>query len=568
MSIGSVGIPKAAIVLGSVTPPQGDIVDLLVHLGCTKEVSSFELLLQNWSEKYSPSGSYPILVGANGSISLGRGSNVPQLISLRVENIEYQPFPEGKAFEYYLKVSGRCYGERLFRNTVTKTYDSMKGEAIVKDLMDNFAGLGHIRSGTELVQNTSTTYYGLDYEDTPLWDILRMIAQTADNSGVIGYDFRVAPDDLFEFFPIGSKNASISLVNLPEVATYRKEISRVRNKIYVYGAPQKLLPSDQDSWTESLTGWSCGGTDTLSLDSAHKVLGNYSIYDQSALAYPNPSIQMLYQLVPASPGVLGLRCGGNTGYKRLNYAYRLSGSCSGGNYWFQLLRVCLYAPDYQNLFQKDHWIPDNLQQDQNWHYNQEMLGKEYMYQAGAEDYWVPVGNSDWKNIKYIYFYGWGVVGPSGTQGYIGLNIDKMFFDQGRFSAVEEDSSSESAYGLRELAETDDDLLSDAACDLRAKSLRDYYKSPAEYISVKSTVVDYGNTPVLPADMIHVTLPNENVDGNYRVDSVEYHGDAGLQTLETTFELGKIPPQLADYLYGLRKRVTLEKIARSKAAGRQ
>jgi hypothetical protein len=563
VSIGSVGIPKAAITLGSVSPPQGDVVDLLVHLGCTKEVSSFELLLQNWNQKYSPGGSYPILVGANSTISLGRGSNVPLLLTGRVESIEYQPYPEGKPLEYYLKVSGRCKGELLFRRTITKTYDNIKGEAIVKDLMDSFAYLSHVRGGVEQVQNTSTTYYGLDYEDTPLWDILRMIAQTADFNGVIGYDFRVAPDGLFEFFPIGEKTAFVSLVDKAEVATYRKEISRVRNKIYVYGAPQKLLPSDQDSWTESLTNWSCQSGDTLSLDGTNKVMGSYSIYDQSALAAGSQNLKMWYTL----PYVI--RTGGNTGYKRLNYAYRLSGSCSGGNYWFTDLYVWLICDDMTSYFVKHHAIPSNLQQDQNWHYNQEMLGKEYMYQAGTEDYWyVGYGTPDWKRIIQVLFQGFGINGPLGTSAYIGLNIDRMFFDQGRFSAVEEDSGSESSYGLRELAETDDDLLSDAACDLRAKSLRDYYKNPAEYISVKSTVLDYAGTPVLGGDMIQVALPNENINGSYRVDSVEYHGDAGLQTLETTFELGKIPPQLADYLYGLRKRVTLEKIARSKAAGRQ
>jgi len=52
----SVAIPKAAIVFGGVTPPQGDVVSLTVHLGCTKEVSSFSCLLQNWDKKYSPGG--------------------------------------------------------------------------------------------------------------------------------------------------------------------------------------------------------------------------------------------------------------------------------------------------------------------------------------------------------------------------------------------------------------------------------------------------------------------------------------------------------------------------------
>ena len=56
----SVEIPKVTIAIGPYGIPQGDVIDLKVHLGCTNEVSSFELLLQNWDKKYSPSGSYPI----------------------------------------------------------------------------------------------------------------------------------------------------------------------------------------------------------------------------------------------------------------------------------------------------------------------------------------------------------------------------------------------------------------------------------------------------------------------------------------------------------------------------
>ena len=65
----SVNPPSVAIVFGSVTPPQGDVVWLRLHLGCTKEVGSFELLLQNWNGKYSPNGSYPIAVGLDGTFT-------------------------------------------------------------------------------------------------------------------------------------------------------------------------------------------------------------------------------------------------------------------------------------------------------------------------------------------------------------------------------------------------------------------------------------------------------------------------------------------------------------------
>ena len=86
-----------------------------------------------------------------------------------------------------------------------------------------------------------------------------------------------------------------------------------------------------------------------------------------------------------------------------------------------------------------------------------------------------------------------------------------------------------------------------------RQLLNYLKDPAEYLTIRSTVIDYGTTPLLPGDKIHVTLPNENVDADFRILSVEYHVDARMQTLEITLELGRETPMLADYLYALRSK---------------
>jgi hypothetical protein len=121
--------------------------------------------------------------------------------------------------------------------------------------------------------------------------------------------------------------------------------------------------------------------------------------------------------------------------------------------------------------------------------------------------------------------------------------------------MQQDTGSQNSYGLRELTETDEELKSDNECLLRAKALLDYYKNPTEQLTVKSTVMDYGNTPILPGDKIHVTLPNENVDADFRVESVEYRVDAKMQMLEVTLELGREKPMLADYLYALRSKTS-------------
>jgi len=57
------------------------------------------------------------------------------------------------------------------------------------------------------------------------------------------------------------------------------------------------------------------------------------------------------------------------------------------------------------------------------------------------------------------------------------------------------------------------------------------------LALRSTVVDYGDTPVLSADKIHVVLPNENVNLDFRVLGVEYYVDGKMQALELTLKLG-------------------------------
>ena len=506
----SVALPVVAIVFGSVTPPQGDVRELRAHLGCTNEVSSFNCLLQNFDKKYGPGGTYPINVGDDGSISIGRGVNCPLIATVRVEEIRC----ESTSVENYIRVRGRCWGERLFRRVVTKTYENKKGEEIVKDLIDNYVGLSHVRNSTELIENTDTTYTLLEYENTPVFDILKYIASTADKAGVIGYDFRVTPDAKFEFFPRNSKTSSVSLSERLEVSEYEKSIFRKRDKIFVYGAAEKALPIDKDAWTESLTPadgvWSAWAT--LSLESSDKIMGSYSIKTSGGSAtvleftlnagkevncdlYPS----LTFQLKPAS-----------------GYPY-----------------FTIQLEDTAGMIVRRHLqVPDG-----EWSLQTFAVGKDH-----SDEWEHSVFNSqpfDWENVKKLSFY------ISTTVG-VDFRVDNLFFNHRRWSAIY-------GAGQRELAETNEELHSDNECLLRAKALYDYLSSPAEYIKVTSDVIDYGTTPILAGDRIWVTLPNENIDGYYRVISVEYYPRARDQTLEVTLELGREPMLLADYLYALRSK---------------
>jgi len=523
----SVGIPKMAVVFSSVTPPQGDIIDCRVHLGCTNEVSSFDLLLQNWDKKYSLGGSYPINVGMDGSISIGRGTNVPQIITCRVESVKCESTPT----ENYIRVSGRCLGEKLFRKVVTKTYENKKGEEIVKDLLDYYVGLSHNRGGTELVEDTSTTYTKLEYENTPVFDILKYIAASADKQGVIGFDFRIAPDAKFEFFPRLSKTSPVSLNELIETSEYQKDISRVRNKVTVYGVADKSAPLDKDAWTESLTPsdgvWSVEQAEnTISLDSESKVKGSYSIKTVTGTAE---------MAIPAFTLNSGKEVNANL-YPLLSFYIALAQYC------ITSIRITLY-----DIAGKTAYRDEDVANDEKWYKIDLKVGSVNALE------WVNVQSGfDWSQIKKIRFMGTYSGGEQNTRA---MWIDALYFGGRRYSSTQEDTGSQNAYGLRELVEVNEELYSDNECMLHAKALLVNLKDPAEYLTIKSTVIDYGNTPLLAGDKIHVALPNENVDADFRILSVEYHVDAKTQTLELTMELGRETPLLADYLYTLRRKTS-------------
>ena len=155
---------------------------------------------------------------------------------------------------------------------------------------------------------------------------------------------------------------------------------------------------------------------------------------------------------------------------------------------------------------------------------------------------------DWTQIKKVRFDCWFTGAGTGS-----FWIDSLYFGGRRYSSTQEDTTSQTNYGLRELVEVDEELYSDNECMLRAKALLNHLKEPAEYLTLRSTVIDYGDTPILPGDKIHVTLPNENVDADFRILNVEYYVDAKTQTLEITLQLGHEQPFLADYLFALRSK---------------
>ncbi|XHH10468.1 MAG: hypothetical protein ACFCUE_07525 [Candidatus Bathyarchaeia archaeon] len=526
----SVTSPSVAVAFGSVAPPQGDVIWLRVHLGCTKEVGSFEALLQNWNGKYSQNGAYPITVGLDGSISIGRADSCPQIMACRVENLKYQSTPT----ENYLHVSGRCWGERLFRRAITKTYENKKAEEIVKDLLDYYVGLSHVRDDVELVEDTDTTYTKLEYSDTPVMDILQEIAGSADRQGVIGFDFRVAPDGKFEFFPKGTKTSAVNLAETIETSEYSKDIIRVRNRITVYGTQDKSVPADKDQWTETLTptdGTWTATAGTVSFDTTTKTRGLGSIKTYAE------------QLVYAGC-LLTLNSGKEVNtdqYPLLNFALYQDANFNGN------VTLSLYDTT-SHMANKEFTVGNNK-----WFQNQFPVGQ------ANRDLWQVEAGFNWKQINRIQVTCW--FADSGPSSFW---VDGLFFSGKRYSNMQEDSVSQASFGLRELVEVNEEYCSDLECESHAKALLSNLKDPAENLTLKSSVIDYGTAPILAGDKMHVVLPNEDVNSDFSVLSVEYIADGKTIALETTLELGKEKPLLADYVYALRSRTDrLSRIKKSR-----
>ncbi len=537
--------PNVALVFGAISPPQGDITGLSIKLGGTNKVSTFVVTLRNTNGKYGVGGATPITVGMDGSISMGRTPYCPLLITCRVEDVDIETSPT----ESYATISGRCWGEKLFRYTVTKNYLAQKGEYIVKDILDYYAGLSHARGGVELVANTDTTYSDLEYEDSPAWDILKYIAETSDKSGAIGFDFRVEPDGKFAFFAKGSKYHNVLKINEPgsenvDISSrYRKNISRVRNRIKIYGLADKSYPTDKVSWTRSLTpadGAWASGIGTVSLDATGAPDGGACVKVRVGSSYGN--VLDLNFTAGHEPDcnlypVIGLQIKAETSF-------------SGNGFILLMDDAVKFASKTISV------SPD---------------GEFHVLEMGVGDAYA----NQWENVDAGF--NWSKITkirinqgfPTGV-GSGSFWVHRMYVGGRRFAYQSDDVTSQAAYGIREYVETDEELWTDNECMLRAKSLLAFLKDPDLFITVKSSLFSYNDSAILPGDSIKTWLSDAGISDTWlRVDTIEYIiPDGQTDRLEIKIDLERVHPQMADYLYGLRTfTVNVEKLSRTKTGKR-
>jgi hypothetical protein len=524
----SVADPAFTIYLGPTAGAisQSDVKECLIHLGGTKEVSSWTLKLYNFNGKYTQSGAQPIALGEDGYIDLGRGGTVPRLITTRTEGIRYESTPQ----ENYIIISGRCWGEKLFRYKFTGTFLAYKGEAIIIRLLDYYAGLSHNRSGTELVETTDTTFNEMVNDDSDVFEVIQKVAEASDKAGVIGYDFRVAPDGKFEFFQRGSKTCSVNLIDKIENSKIELDIFRVRNKVTIKGAPLRSSPYDKDETVESLTPasgtWYCVAGDSQSVDGT-VLFGNASgsIKNSTGVNYFGAE-----QLVFNTP----VDC---DTYPILFLAL-LRGSALTGPF-----HIVIFDSGGHQASKTVENV-DSIA----WSVFKLNVGLKY------NDEWaISAGITfDWKQVTAVRVIGYTDASHTASYFWIG----QCYFTGARYYSNQQDAASQAIYGLRELVDIDEELYGDDECELRAKALLAYYKDPSTNLEVSSTVLDYGSTPPNHGEMIPITLPNEGISAvDFRINWAEYHYLADTNILEITLNLGKEPQLLADYVYALKAKTS-------------
>jgi len=494
-----------------------DVVELNLHLAVTEEVGSVNCLLQNFDAKYTDQ----ITAGDLIEVAMSRtGESWAKVFKGRIDAVAKRAEASLRGPQHYLRLRGRDLGAELFNRLVTKKYVNKEGSEIVKDVLSNYTPLASVG-----VETTNSAYIEEEYENKPAWEIVKYVAETAKNiSNVIGYDFKCEEGDL-KFFPKSKYASAVSLDGIITLCEHESAIERVRNKVYVYGEASKPYPLDKDSWTESLTpsdgAWSSGtGTGSVSLDSTEKIVGNYCI--KHATTTPDYYGRAVFALNA------GKEINSNV-YPSVNFQIKEESAFSG--------EVTLILEDINgNWAAKEYRIGNNKK----WHFESFMCGQKH------EDEWSGsnISNFNWEKIKKLLFD----AHFSGT-GTGAFWIDNLYFSHCRWSAMAEDSTSQSKYGVRELAVVDETLVSDDACAKVANAELKYREDPAE--SLRVTVL--GDPRIVAGETIHVTSPNENIDADYRIQAVDHFMDDEGE-FETSLTLIAEPPRIAEILSETRREV--------------
>lgn len=198
----------------------------------------------------------------------------------------------------------------------------------------------------------------------------------------------------------------------------------------------------------------------------------------------------------------------------------------------------IHAPDGSNYFQTNFAEPAS---DGVWTYYIRALGPNNMNDAinnPTGEWFIGAGAPSWDKMSAVEFL---------TQQFAPTSwwdIDGLCYSYGRWRHTAYDPTGAGIYGLHETTFTDDDLGSDAECQVRAESLLFQEKDPVQRLDFSVR----GTSNVQLGDQIAITLPPENLSAaNFQLMTIEHEtvlneGWVSKLTLLGTNYTRKVPPR--------------------------
>lgn len=352
-----------------------------------------------------------------------------------------------------------------------------------------------------------TTQVTLQSVDEFYWNMLQKISDYWYDAGTqIKKDFYVDIDNNLVWKSRPLRTEGVETLTVGEnITSYNvvRDLQSVRNRFKIYGIQDRPWSGSygRDGWSDSTSGWGGSGSISTNADRPQTGLGSYSIQVQEE--GPSSVINM-YKTWTSFSAIYP--------YEKRWLKFWLKVVVSTGHpRWID---VWLYAPNSSNAFRLYN-VP--LIDSDRW--------QEFKFQIGpGSDFELtPMGSPDWGQIGGIFIAN----NASAQSEPHTMRVDLLHFID-RYQYTVNDATSQSNYGIREMAMTDDRLLSDSDCQKRGESLCYQMKNPP----IRLDVATVGNPNILVGDRLSMTIPAEDIsEQNYDVVTVEHNFSmlTGFQT---------------------------------------
>jgi hypothetical protein len=402
---------------------------------------------------------------------------------------------------YMRTISGFSQGEilqRLFKTN--KYYDAVTAHTIADEIADDLS-LGKDTDAdatAETIEVRTITYFDLLQEISDYYDAGGSVTKdfyVYDNAGTATLGWKTRP----------IRTAGIStLTEGGNITTYNvtRSVEAVKNSITVYGKAESPLPSDRDLWTEDDSdppdNWSASEGSVTAEEAGVKIGAHYVHGLEDNVTNKAEFKRVIDRVTIRNINKICF-------WERIAHPLH---TVPNNTFYLRL-----HCPDNSNYYE----TPVTDTQILTWNFQDFSIGPSQVYDAddNPNGIWTPTGSPNWWDIQAIEFYA--------LHDAIDLfiDIDGLYFFPERWSYTITDAASITAYGQRDLEVTDDNLHSDADCEVRAKTLLYQLKD----MPIELDLTLKGDNNILVGDRIPVTLQYENLSAvDFDVISVEQNMD--------------------------------------------